>query len=187
MWHQRRKAGQSLPSPQATEKITPSASLFGVRTTLHCSLLVDSVCLCHNCVQAFILNEGKDRGRLRMESMNLHRNHNWEAKLGLTCISWATDWTHWHRYDVNFFCDQVIYKINMSLYIFLYPLWKSMVLAKSLDISSHNCKYKKWHLLVKVKIIFNIEFRLKFLMKVESFMVPSMVLPKELRNNFEAL
>lgn len=97
--------GRAKPSHCSNhrEKIAPSASLFlgmdhpplfspGGRRLL---------------VQAFILNESKDRERheserRRMESMNLYRNHNWDTKLCLTCTSWTTEWSLWHRWDFYF-------------------------------------------------------------------------------------
>lgn len=59
--------GRAKPSPRSHYRENHTISLplsgYGPPSTV---LLVDGVCLCHRSTQAFILNESKDRGRLRV-------------------------------------------------------------------------------------------------------------------------
>lgn len=98
-WHQRRKAGPSLPLLKLQRKSHHQPPSFRIWTTLYCS--PSGQCLLVPWLYAGLHSQWEQRQRetetevRRMESMKLHRKDNWD--LAATCTSWTTDETRWQR------------------------------------------------------------------------------------------
>lgn len=129
------RQGQAFPPLKLQRKLHHQPPSFWVWTTLHCSLS-GTVFACAIAVRrpSFSMRARTDADqeseseRGRMEGMNLQRGHNWDAEPGLTCTSWTTDWTHWHRQDIFFLLlFRVIHKINIS-FAYMYTILSVKVL-----------------------------------------------------------